>query len=44
MKTLAILTLLAAVISLAACNTVEGTGKDMKSAGQSVENAADRNK
>ncbi len=29
-----------AVQYLCACNTVEGFGKDMKSAGQSMENAA----
>ena len=27
-----------------ACNTVEGAGKDMKNAGQTVENSAERNK
>jgi predicted small secreted protein len=30
--------------SMIACNTTEGVGKDMKSAGNSIENAADRNK
>ncbi|HJQ17962.1 MAG TPA: entericidin A/B family lipoprotein [Allosphingosinicella sp.] len=27
-------------LALAGCNTVEGAGKDVKSAGQAVENAA----
>lgn len=30
----------AAMLALAACNTVEGIGKDVKSAGQAVEKAA----
>ena len=30
----------AAVLALAACNTVEGAGKDVKSAGEAVEDAA----
>ena len=29
-----------AVLSLSACNTVEGAGKDVKAGGQAVENAA----
>jgi entericidin B len=29
-----------AVLSLSACNTVEGAGKDVKATGQAVENAA----
>jgi predicted small secreted protein len=36
--------LIAFGVSLGACNTVEGVGKDTKHAGQSIENAADRNK
>ena len=32
------------VAGLAACNTVEGAGKDVKAAGQGIENAADKNK
>ena len=28
------------VLSLSACNTVEGAGKDVKASGQAVENAA----
>jgi predicted small secreted protein len=30
--------------SLAACNTVEGAGKDVKSAGKAIERTADDNK
>lgn len=41
---IATISLLAFVISLGACNTVEGAGKDTKNAGQSIENAAERNK
>lgn len=35
---------LALLAGLSACNTLEGLGKDIKSAGQSIENAADRRK
>ncbi|MCG3124091.1 MAG: hypothetical protein GIKADHBN_02532 [Phycisphaerales bacterium] len=35
---------LVAAAALAACNTVEGAGKDIKSGGQAVENAAASNK
>jgi predicted small secreted protein len=31
---------LAAIAVLAACNTIEGVGKDVKSAGEAVEKAA----
>jgi predicted small secreted protein len=31
---------LAAMMTLGACNTVEGTGKDLKSAGSAIENAS----
>ncbi len=44
-KTFLILTVLVAMsASMMACNTVEGAGKDTKNAGQSIENAADKNK
>lgn len=33
-----------AATTLSACNTVEGVGKDIKSAGKSIEKAADKNK
>jgi Predicted small secreted protein len=35
--------LLAALAVLAACNTVEGIGKDVSAAGQSIEKAAEDN-
>ncbi len=31
----------AALLSLAACNTVEGVGKDVKSTGKAIEHTAD---
>lgn len=34
--------LLAAVAALTACNTMQGVGKDVKKAGESLENAAKR--
>jgi entericidin B len=40
MKALMIALLGLSVISLSACNTVEGAGKDVKATGQAVENAA----
>ena len=40
MKTLLIALLGFSVLSLTACNTVEGAGKDVKAGGQAVENAA----
>lgn len=40
MKTLAIALLGLSVLTLSACNTVEGAGKDVKATGQAVENAA----
>lgn len=39
MKTRAIL-ILAAALTLAACNTVQGLGRDLSSAGDAVEDAA----
>ena len=30
------------VVSVTACNTVEGAGKDVKATGQAIENAADK--
>jgi predicted small secreted protein len=30
--------------ALAACNTTEGAGKDIKNTGQAIENTADENK
>jgi len=40
MKALLMALLGFAVLSLSACNTVEGAGKDVKATGQAVENAA----
>jgi predicted small secreted protein len=42
MKTL--ITALAALWLLAGCNTIAGMGKDISSAGTSIENAANSNK
>ena len=33
-----------AMLSLAACNTMEGLGKDVKKTGEKIEKAADRHK
>lgn len=33
--------IIASVFTLAACNTVEGVGKDVKKAGEKIEDAAD---
>lgn len=40
MRKLIILLACAASFAAAACNTVEGAGKDLRAAGQGVENAA----
>ena len=40
MKTLAIALLGLSVLTLSACNTMAGAGKDVKATGQAVENAA----
>jgi entericidin B len=40
MKTLLIALLGVFAISLSACNTIEGAGKDVKATGQAVENVA----
>lgn len=40
MKALAIVLLGLSVVTLSACNTVAGAGKDVKATGQAVENAA----
>ncbi len=37
---IAILAMLASSIALAGCNTIEGVGRDVKSAGKAVEDAA----
>ncbi len=43
-RVLTALLLLGLAGAVQACNTVEGAGKDMKKAGQNVENSAERNK
>jgi len=40
MKAMLIALLGLAMLSLSACNTVEGAGKDVKATGQGIENAA----
>lgn len=46
MKILARLTLasLVTVFGLAACNTIEGAGRDIENAGDAIEDAADDNR
>jgi predicted small secreted protein len=39
-----LLTLIATLFLMAGCNTMEGLGKDIKTAGDSLENAAKKNK
>ena len=41
MKTLLVILLGMSVLSLTACNTVAGAGKDVKATGQAVEKAAE---
>ena len=43
-KIAATMAALAMVMGLAACNTVEGVGKDVERAGEGVQNAADKAK
>ena len=42
LRSLAAMTI--ASLALAACNTVEGAGKDIKAGGQAIEKAAEKNK
>jgi entericidin B len=44
MKTLLVILFGMSVLSLTACNTVAGAGKDVKATGQAVEKAADEAK
>ena len=44
MKTLVIVLVSMFALSLSACNTVEGAGKDVKATGAAVEKAADEAK
>ncbi len=43
MKKVALSAALTAVLALAACNTVNGAGKDMRSAGSAVSDASGKN-
>jgi len=43
-KLITLLALLGVAISVVACNTVEGVGKDVKATGQTIEKAAEKNK
>jgi len=43
-KFVALLSFIVVTITVAACNTVEGVGKDVKATGQAIEKAADKNK
>ena len=42
LRTLVVLIAAAAALATAACNTVEGAGKDVSSAGQAVERTAEQ--
>ena len=44
MKALLVIPLGMSVVSLTACNTVAGAGKDVKATGQAVEKAAEESK
>ena len=44
MRKMFALALVAGGLMVSACNTVEGAGKDVSSAGQAVSNAADKSK
>jgi entericidin B len=45
MRNLAVLAVMMGfAIGLAACNTIEGAGKDVKAAGQGIEKAAEKSK
>lgn len=44
MRKITTLALLATAVLVSACNTVEGVGKDVKSAGSEVEKTADKSK
>ncbi|MFS0772787.1 entericidin A/B family lipoprotein [Sphingomonas sp. 1P08PE] len=43
-KKIGLALVLTGMVSLAACNTVNGAGKDMKSAGSAVSDASGQNK
>jgi entericidin B len=43
-KLAALVVMMGFAIGLAACNTIEGAGKDVKAAGQGIEKAAEKSK
>lgn len=43
-KLFALLLLVGVAFALAACNTIEGVGKDVKAGGQAIEKAAEKTK
>ena len=43
-KLAALVVMMGFAIGLAACNTIEGAGKDVKATGQAIENTADKAK
>lgn len=43
-RTMIVLSLLLAPLAAAACNTVEGFGKDMSQVGEAIEDAAEKSK
>jgi entericidin B len=44
MKFISVLLLAFSALSLSACNTIEGVGKDIQAGGQAIERTADQNK
>ncbi|MCR2746820.1 entericidin A/B family lipoprotein [Limnobacter parvus] len=44
MKIISALLLALSALSLSACNTVEGVGKDLKAGGEAIERTAEENK
>ncbi len=44
MRKISLIATLAAILTMTACNTVEGAGKDVSSAGKAVSNTADKAK
>ncbi len=44
MKIVSAILLALSALSMAACNTVEGVGKDLKAGGEAIERTADENK
>ncbi len=44
MKLYSMIVLAVSVLSLSACNTIEGMGKDIQAGGQAIERSAEENK